>query len=63
MHIIDTERVFAYRTLVCARGDNSTPLHSMDDNLYSANMEVYDKPIENLIEEFLIVRKIRSCFF
>jgi hypothetical protein len=22
MHIIDTERVFAYRTLVCLRGDN-----------------------------------------
>ena len=26
MHIIDTERVFAYRTLVCLRGDNKTSL-------------------------------------
>ncbi|MCL9806887.1 DinB family protein [Flavobacterium amniphilum] len=56
MHIIDTERVFAYRTLVCLRGDNTTPLHSMDDNLYASNIDVTSRSMESLLEEFGIVR-------
>lgn len=57
MHITDTERVFAYRTLVCARGDNFTPLHSMDDGLYASNIDVRDKSMQALIDEFIIVRQ------
>lgn len=63
MHIIDTERVFAYRTLVCARGDQQTPLHSMDDNLYAANIDVSNKPMEKLVEEFEVVRKNSVLLF
>jgi uncharacterized damage-inducible protein DinB len=63
MHIIDTERVFAYRTLVCLRGDNETPLHSMDDNLYASNIEVISRTIESLIDEFKIVRANSSLLF
>lgn len=63
MHIIDTERVFAYRTLVCARGDGETPLHSMDDNLYASNVDVTNRSMQSLVEEFRIVRKNSEFLF
>ncbi len=63
MHIIDTERVFAYRTLVCLRGDNKTPLHSMDDNLYASNIDVTNRTMESLIEEFAVVRANSKLLF
>lgn len=63
MHIIDTERVFAYRTFVCLRGDNKTPLHSMDDNLYASNIDVTPRTMESLIEEFKVVRNNSTLLF
>jgi hypothetical protein len=63
MHIIDTERVFAYRTLVCLRGDNTTPLHSMDDNLYASNIDVTARTMESLIQEFEVVRSNSALLF
>lgn len=63
MHIIDTERVFAYRTLVCLRGDDKTPLYSMDDNLYASNIEVTHRTMESLLEEFKIVRANSNLLF
>ena len=63
MHIIDTERVFAYRTLVCLRGDNKTPLHSMDDNLYASNIDVTNRNMESLLEEFKVVRANSMLLF
>ena len=63
MHIIDTERVFAYRTLVCLRGDHATPLHSMDDNLYASNIDVSSRTMESLIREFGVVRSNSRLLF
>ncbi|MBK7468149.1 MAG: DinB family protein [Saprospiraceae bacterium] len=63
MHIIDTERVFAYRTLVCLRGDDKTPLHSMDDNLYASNIDVTTRSMEGLLDEFQIVRANSNLLF
>jgi hypothetical protein len=63
MHIIDTERVFAYRAFVCMRGDDKTLLHSMDEHLYAANANVADRTMQSLIDEFLIVRKNSSILF
>lgn len=63
MHIIDTERVFAYRTLVCLRGDDKTPLFSMDDNLYASNIDVTARTMDSLIEEFKIVRANSNFLF
>lgn len=59
MHIIDTERVMSYRALVAMRGDASTPLPSVDENLYAQNVDVTNRSMEDLVEEFEIVR--RSC--
>jgi hypothetical protein len=56
LHIIDTERVFSYRALVCARGDRN-PLPFMDENKYAENAIVSNRTMKSLIAEFEIVRE------
>jgi hypothetical protein len=56
MHIIDAERGFSYRAIVCTRNDKKTPLYPMDENFYAKNVDVTEIPINNMIEEFLAVR-------
>ena len=55
MHIIDTERVFSYRGLVAARGDES-PHYRMDEQLYAGNVDVSRRSLPNLLAEFKAVR-------
>lgn len=55
MHIIDTERVFAYRGLAAARGDQ-TPVYRMDEELYASNVDVSTRTLETLIDELKVVR-------
>ena len=57
MHIIDTERGFSYRAIVCLRNDKKTPLYGMDEDFYAKNVNVTNRSIENMLEEFEIVRK------
>ena len=56
-HIIDSERVFAYRALVCIRMDGSIIIPSMDENLYAENRDVSTVELASLIEEFEYARK------
>src|SRR5262245_9505928 len=56
MHIIDTERVFAYRALAAARGD-TTPVYRMDEELYAGNVDVSNRTLSDLISEFRTVRR------
>jgi uncharacterized damage-inducible protein DinB len=63
MHIIDTERVFAYRALVAARGDNLTPIYRMDEELYAKNVEVSHRSRESLLAEFKAVRRSTEQLF
>ena len=55
MHIIDTERVFSYRGLVAARGDES-PHYRMDERLYAGNVDVTRRSLPSLLAEFNAVR-------
>lgn len=55
MHIIDTERVFSYRGLVAARGDQS-PHYRMDEQLYAGNVDVSRRSRQSLLAEFAAVR-------
>jgi hypothetical protein len=55
MHIIDTERVFSYRGLVAARGDES-PHYRMDEQLYAGNVDVSRRSLASLLAEFKAVR-------
>jgi hypothetical protein len=63
MHIIDTERVMSYRVLVAMRGDSTTPLAPVDENLYARNVDVSSRSIDDLLEEFEIVRRSSEKLF
>ena len=63
MHCIDTERVFAYRALVCARGDSKTIMQGMDEDLYAANADVTYRAMGDLVDEFLVVRNNSELLF
>lgn len=54
-HIIDTERIFAYRALRISRNDK-TPLPSFEENDYAKNSNGNDRTIKSLLEEFSAVR-------
>lgn len=54
-HIIDAERVFAYRALCFARKDTN-PLPGFDENSYVANAKTENRKWKDLINEFLVVR-------
>lgn len=61
-HIIDAERVFAYRALRFSRGDQK-PLQGFDENEYINNSN-YDKTnLTLLIEEFSNIRKSTIALF
>lgn len=55
-HMIDTERVFAYRALRFARNDK-TELAGMDQDLFASHTFANDRTIDELLEEFAIVRQ------
>jgi DinB superfamily len=55
-HVIDTERVFAYRATAFARGDEQTML-SFDEELYGKNAVTNSRTIEDLIAEMKILRQ------
>jgi uncharacterized damage-inducible protein DinB len=56
LHVVDTERGYSYRAIVCVRGDEKTPLHPMDENLYAANADTSRRTVRDLLEEFEVVR-------
>lgn len=62
MHIIDAERVFAYRALAAERGDE-TPVYRMDEELYARNVDVSKRTMADLISEFQVVRKGSEYLF
>ena len=61
-HVIDTERVFGYRALCVARGDQ-TPLPSFDEKVFGSNSPHNAFPLADLLEEFDAVRKGHLLFF
>ncbi len=62
MHLIDTERVFAYRALAAARGDE-TPVYRMDEELYASKVDVSQRDLASLLAEFNAVRAATSYLF
>jgi uncharacterized damage-inducible protein DinB len=55
-HIIDAERIFAYRALSIARHDK-TPLPGFDEKSYAIATNADQRSWENLLQEFEAVRK------
>jgi DinB superfamily len=55
-HVCDTERVFAYRALRIARGDQ-TPLAGFEQDDYVKNGPFARAPLEEIIEDYIAVRR------
>ncbi|WP_296386364.1 DinB family protein [Winogradskyella sp.] len=55
LHIIDTERVFVYRTMRIARQDK-TPLAGFEQDDYVINGNTKARSLDSLIEEYKAVR-------
>ena len=61
-HIIDTERVFAYRALVFSRND-STPLPGFDQEPWAQHANHANVPLAELAAEFESVRRATIYLF
>jgi len=62
LHIIDVERVMAYRALAICRGDQ-TPLPGFDQDAYAAQGKVDNRSGASLIEEYRTVRRASLSLF
>ncbi|MGN6568064.1 MAG: DinB family protein [Flavipsychrobacter sp.] len=56
VHVADTERIFAYRALCIARGEQGM-LPGFDENAYSAASNAQSRSIENIMAEYNSVRQ------
>lgn len=54
-HVIDTERIFSYRTLAIARGETNT-LPGFDENYYGKHAHANDRTWVDLVAEFKAIR-------
>lgn len=55
IHIIDTERIFAYRALRAARNDQA-PMAGFDQDQYVPNSNANNRSISSIINEFSLLR-------
>jgi hypothetical protein len=61
-HMVDTERIFAYRALTLARNDRTElPGFEQDDYIPAAQFD--RRPLQNLLEEFGAVRHSNLLMF
>ncbi len=61
-HVCDTERVFAYRALRIARGDQ-TPMAGFEQDDYVKNGPFAKAPMEEIIEDYIAVRRASITLF
>ena len=61
-HLIDAERIFAYRALRISRTDQ-TPLASFDENIYAENTNANHRSIQDLLTEMAVVRQATLSLF
>jgi uncharacterized damage-inducible protein DinB len=61
-HVIDTERIFAYRALSIARGE-ATPLLGFDENAYAQQGKAVHRNWKEMIAEWKIVRQSTNMLF
>lgn len=61
-HVIDAERVFAYRVLRFARGDQ-TPLPGMDQEVFMAGADFGRRSLRSLVDEFRHLRAANVALF
>ena len=62
VHIIDDERIYAYRALRFAR-DDKTELPGFDQDNYALSSRANERSIENILEEYEAVRNATITLF
>jgi uncharacterized damage-inducible protein DinB len=62
LHITDTERIFSYRALCIARGEQGSLL-GFDEDTYAANSNANSRSWQSLVDEFLAVRQSTLLLF
>lgn len=63
LHITDTERVMQYRALTVARGDLASDLPAMDENQFASEANVDGRTMEDILNEFSVVRESTRLLF
>lgn len=61
-HVIDNERIQAYRALVFSRSDTNV-LPGYDEQLYARNSNAGERTVDDLLEEFQLVRQASIVLF
>lgn len=61
-HLIDNERIISYRAMRFARNDKTT-LPGYDEELFGANTTANSRTLEDLLEEFSLVRQSTLALF
>jgi hypothetical protein len=61
-HIIDTERVFAFRALCISRGEQQ-PIPGFDEDEYAKNAHCTNRKWTDMIEEFQAIRRSTEFLF
>ena len=62
VHVLDTERIFAYRALRFARGD-ATPLSGFDQDPYVPLSGANQRSIDSILDEYRAVRTATLALF
>ena len=62
VHLIDDERIFAYRALRYARNDN-TPLHGFEEKDYVRYSYADERSLDSIFEEYWAVRSSTILLF
>ncbi len=62
VHIIDDERIYAYRALRFARND-TTELPGFDQDSFARNANANDRPLESIFREYEAVRHSTISLF
>lgn len=62
MHVLDTERIFQYRSLCLARGE-ANDLPGFDHDTYTENSNAESRTMESILQEFDIVRQSSVSLF
>lgn len=62
LHLADAERIFTYRALRFARGDEQS-LPGFDENAFAANSEANDRTMSDLLTEYHAVRAATLALF
>src|SRR5271169_3136759 len=61
-HLNDTERIMSYRALRISRGD-ATPIEGFEQDDYVRNAPFPRRPLEDLIEDYIAVRRATVSLF